>query len=273
VSNRIDPETGADTERGLRERLAAIGAQVPVGEPPERTHADRPGVRPVRLAVAAAGLAAVVVAAIALRDATSGQVDLADRPATTGPQLVPTPCRDVRAGTVYASGVDGEDTWEYTVTGQPPTIGQEIRHRGPAGESAGSATHTAESWAGLVERGDLGTWTSQQDPLGPAAFVAGELPTQARAVRFRYPAGHVEEICTLGRLPGLPVVFFVAKLDLDSPPNEITAVDAKGRALATGNVAIRDLTDDTTGEQIHRWPDVQLDLVRELVPLPLQPAP
>jgi hypothetical protein len=273
VRDRIDAADAGELERGLRERLAAIGAQVPVGEPPERTHHGRPGTPRVMLALMAAGVAAVVVSAIALRSRDSAQVDIADTPRTTAPQLVATPCRDDRAGPVFASGADGEGSWEYTVTGQPPAVSQAIRFRGPTGEGAGSATHTAASWAALVERGELGTWAAQRDPLSPVAFVAGELPSQARAVRLRYPDGRVEEICTVGRLIRLPVVYFVAELARDNPPETITAVDADGQVLATGNVTVRDQTDPETGDPIHRSLDVQMELDRGLAPLPLQPAP
>lgn len=274
MTDRIDPDGGRDLERGLRQRLAAIGAQVPVGEPPERTHDGRGGARRMRLALAlVVVVVGIVGAAIALRDGEDGtRVDTGDTPSTTASQLVPTPCTDARAGPVFASGQDGEDTWDYTVTGEPPAISQAIRHRGPAGERAGSATYTAQSWANLVETGELGTWDSRRDPLSPVTFVAGALPSQARAVRFQYPSGRVDEICTVGRRLGLPVVFFVAKLDLDTPPNAITAVDAEGRALASGDVTVRHQPDADTDTPLLRMLHVELELNHRLVPLPLLPA-
>jgi hypothetical protein len=278
VTDRIDPHAGRDFERGLRERLAAIGAQVPVGEPPEPIHHGRGGDPRMLLALAVVVVVVVVVvgivgAAIALRDSDDGtQVATGDTSSTTASQLVPTPCSDARAGPIFASGTDGEDTWEYTVTGEPPAISQAIRYRGPAGERAGSATYTADSWANLVETGELGTWESRQDPLSPVTFVAGALPAQARAVRFMYPDGRVDEICTVGRLLGLPVVFFVAMLDLDNPPTATTAIDSEGRALASGEVTVRHQPDAATASPLPRMLQVELELNRTLVPLPLQPT-
>jgi hypothetical protein len=273
VTDRIDP-VGRDFERGLRERLAAIGAQVPVREPPEPIHDGRGGDRRVQLALAVlVVMMGIVGAAIAVRDSDDGtQAATGDTPSTTASQFAPTPCRDARVGPVFASGTDGEDAWDYTVTGEPPAISQAIRYRGPAGERAGSATYTAGSWANLVETGELGTWESRQDPLSPVTFVAGAVPSQARAVRFQYPDGRVDEICTVGRLLGLPVVFFVAKLDLDNPPKATTAVDAEGRALASGDVTVRHQPDADTGSPHPRTLHVELELNRRLVPLPLQPA-
>jgi hypothetical protein len=215
----------------------------------------------------------IVGAALALRDGGDGtQVDVGDTPSTSTSQLVPTPCGDVRPGPVFASGTDGEDTWDYTVMGEPPAISQAIRYRGPAGERAGSATYTADSWANLVETGELGTWESRKTPLSPVTFVAGALPSQVRAVRFQYPDGHFEEICAVGRLLGLPVVFFVAKLDVDNPPTAITAVDAEGRALASGDVTVQRQPDADTGSPLARMLHIEIELNRRLVPLPLEPA-
>lgn len=274
MTDRIDPHAGRDFERGLREQLAAIGAQVPVGEPPEPIHDGRGGDRRMQLALAVVVVVVGIVgAAIALRDSNDGtQIATGDRSSATASQLVPTPCSDARAGPVFASGIDGEDTWDYTVTGEPPAISQAIRYRGPAGERAGSATYTAGSWANLVETGELGTWESRQDALSPVTFVAGALPSQARAVRFQYPDGRIDEICTVGRLLGLPVVFFVAKLDLDNLPKAITAVDAEGRALASGDVTVRHQPDADAGSPLRRMLHVELELNRSLVPSPLQPA-
>jgi hypothetical protein len=277
VTDRIDPHAGRDFERGLRERLAAIGVQVPVGQPPEPIHHGRGGDHWMQLALAVVGVVVVVGgivgAAVALRAGDDGtQVATGHAPRATASQLVPTPCSDARAGPVFASGTDGEDTLEYTVTGEPPAVSQAIRYRGPAGERAGSATYTAGSWANLVETGELGTWQSRQEPLSPVTFVAGALPSQARAVRFQYPDGRVDEICTVGRLLGLPVVFFVAKLDLDNPPKATTAVDAEGRALASGEVTVRHQPDADTSSPLPRMLQVELEPNRRLVPLPLQPT-
>ena len=182
--------------------------------------------------------------------------------------LVPTDCTDDAAGPVFRTGTDARGDWQFSISGTPPEISTAVTYVDADGApiSSGSATMTAEAWDDLVERGTLGYSGSGPEPGDSHILASGNLPTQAHAIRLRYPDGRTEETCTMGRRLGLPFVSWLADVDLADLPAELVAINAAGHTIAQGDFGSASKSE--FGEWLPPTLDLQLD---GSVPLPLQP--
>lgn len=217
MTRDLDPRLEAAARRQITRLVEAIDTSADMSGPAPA----RPRPRPFALVVAASLVAvAGVVAAVIGADDGTGERTSTDT--ASGGQ-----CAAERAddGEV-ASGSSPDGTpWVVEVRGQPPDVGV----WSTVGEDESSQEHAADSWAMLVNEGNL-TWSIHGTDRGQV--VVAEVPTSTATVEVQLSDGRTLHLCPKTVAPVDALAYAAGFVPAGTTIEDMRALDASRQVLA-----------------------------------------